>query len=105
MKIILIALFSLLLIGCGTMMSKQDRNRGFGTTTTANDWGIPYSGVRSFNYVFIECKWEGLQALVLPFYLIDLPISFVADTLLLPIDIVHEVHPYSHVRTCPRLHM
>lgn len=73
----MLALAALLaLAGCGTYLAKDN-----------SGWGAPYAGT--------ECAL-GLPAnlvevplnLLLPFAIVDIPVSMIADTLLLPVDLV-----------------
>jgi uncharacterized protein YceK len=73
----LLALAAVLAIaGCGTYLAKDN-----------SGWGAPYAGT--------ECAL-GLPAnlvevplnLLLPFAIVDIPVSMIADTLLLPVDLM-----------------
>ena len=78
-----------LLVGCISFTSRD------------NQRGHPYTGVNSDLYM-IRCAWVGetkdekipmyqrvpLATIVTTFCLIDMPFSFVADTLFLPIDLM-----------------
>jgi uncharacterized protein YceK len=77
--------------GCGTVSTKFDRD----------GWGHPYSGVR--------CVADGFQGgiytVVPPFGFVDLVLSFVADTAVLPIDALR--YPPERVDSprCDRFHI
>ena len=72
------------LSGCGTIMSK-----GMG-----GDWGNPYSGTACSATAIVAVTF-GIPGgfLLAPFMLIDIPLSLVADTVLLPADLVMDERP------------
>ncbi|MCP5169554.1 MAG: YceK/YidQ family lipoprotein [Hahellaceae bacterium] len=64
--------------------------------------------MRTFYHVYFVCESSGLSELVLPIALVDLPLSMVVDTVLLPIDLVKEKHPNSKPfseRACGHFHI
>lgn len=88
----LIVALPLVLGGCGTVASKlvgPDNTQGWGL-----GWGHPYEGVTA-DYGTVKCMWEmsppqhiSLRLLVTVGLIIDLPLSLVADTIVLPIDVL-----------------
>ena len=88
-RVLVLVVSALLLSGCATSQSKSEGH-----------WGALYSGTRC-DLKFIG----GLSAaapvwwIFLPFTLVDLPLSFVADTVVLPIDF--RSTPRSAAPLCP----
>jgi uncharacterized protein YceK len=88
----LILALPLALGGCGTVASKMvgpDNTQGWGL-----GWGHPYEGVTG-DYGTVKCMWEmsppqhiALRLLVTVALVIDLPLSLVADTIVLPVDLL-----------------
>jgi uncharacterized protein YceK len=71
----LIALAAVLLAGCGTIETKSK-----------GGWGLSYSGAKcSVNYVKMD---ERESKPMIPFSAIDVGLSAVLDTLLLPVDLI-----------------
>ena len=62
--------------GCSTVLSKGN-----------NGWGAPYSGTECAAETMGGILESPLFLILLPFAIIDLPLSFVADTLVLPGDL------------------
>lgn len=62
--------------GCSTVLSKGN-----------NAWGSPYSGTECAAETIGNLFESPLFLILLPFAIIDLPLSFVADTLVLPKDL------------------
>lgn len=80
---------STLLSGCGTISSKNE----------GEQWGHPYSGVTE-TVDGLECALAfGSFMLFIPtiIYVVDIPLSALADTLVLPVDLMRE-------ETAPRRH-
>jgi len=108
LKVVLIVLFSIALFGCSTIDSKKERMwRPF--YPSPSDWGVPYSGVRDLYHDYIECNWgNSLKPILFPFAIIDLPLSLIADTLVLPYDLIVTANPdvkEFSARKCSRVHM
>ena len=88
----LILALPLALGGCGTVASKvtgPDNTQGWGL-----GWGHVYEGVTG-DYGTVKCMWEmsppqhiSLRILVTVALIVDLPLSLVADTIVLPIDLL-----------------
>lgn len=74
-KLLLLTLMTLSLTGCATLMTLDDPS--------------PYSGVKGDLSVFEPCNGPNPNCIVnviyLPLAIIDLPLSFVGDTLMLPV--------------------
>lgn len=72
-KLIIILLAAFSLTGCSTLMTLDDPT--------------PYSGVQQDLDQFSPCHGSGCMGLVItrPLAIIDLPFSFVGDTLMLPV--------------------
>ena len=87
--------FLLLITGCSTTYTKVE------FPDSSSEIGRIYSGTRfnlaSWNSRVIPPLEESMNALLMPMaaveLLIDLPFSFVADTLYLPIDLSHNPSP------------
>jgi uncharacterized protein YceK len=74
----LVCILALELCGCSTFLSKD-----------AEGFGRAYSGVAcDSGYVanLFKLGW-GAHLVLLPYIVIDLPLSFVADTIVLPVDL------------------
>jgi uncharacterized protein YceK len=74
------AVVCLALCGCGTIATKA----------SGEAWGNPYSGTRSSVCSFTDglSKGQRPEKLFLPVLLIDAPLSFIADTVVLPVDLI-----------------
>ena len=81
-KIALIGFVILLLSGCGTLFGRSGV-----PSLYPNDFTSPQSGV----YPAVQLDWKFMQTPFLILGLIDLPISLVTDTLMLPVD-VYNMH-------------
>jgi uncharacterized protein YceK len=79
-KLIALMPYILLMGGCATSMTKEE-----------GAWGQAYSGTPCSIKNISDAKWgfNGGTLLLLPLFLVDVPLSVVADTLVLPIDLVH----------------
>jgi len=107
-KTLIIIFLAILMTSCSTYKTKKDRT-GYSFIPSASAWGVPYSGVRSIYHDYVECSWQnGTQVIRLPFGLVNLILSFAADTIVLPYDLVKEadsgVIPFSE-RECDRIRM
>ena len=100
---VIIVLMTLAITGCGTIMGRQDFSPGdirtYPATRTDGAW---IWACVSGNSIFQE-KGSGMERLagrtVVPFcFLIDLPVSLVTDTLMLPVDIYHTDWQQVHER-------
>ena len=79
-RYVIAAVACLALFGCGTISTKA----------SGKGWGNPYSGTRSNVCDFTDglSKGQRLDRMFLPILVVDVPLSFVADTVLLPVEIV-----------------
>jgi ankyrin repeat protein/uncharacterized protein YceK len=73
-----VVLFAGLTVGCGTIASRMDSTAYSGVALDAKVIGAGVAGA-------VTADETGILILAVPFCLIDLPLSLVADTLLLPV--------------------
>ncbi|HSW13898.1 MAG TPA: YceK/YidQ family lipoprotein [Solimonas sp.] len=82
MKVMLVTAAALLLSGCMTVVNKQ----------IPRHWGAEYAGTACDLRYLGETVTDSKAWIFSPLLLIDVPLSLVADTLLLPIDLLSENH-------------
>ena len=93
-SVALISVFAMLLLssGCGRFCAEDDFDK--------NPQKIRIYGETRYDLGFVlvehEGFIEGLNA-AKPYYIIDLPFSFVLDTILLPFDLIHRSHVLDNI--------
>jgi len=83
-QILLISIVTALVMGatgCGSLMARKAPNPGLG----------PYPGLRMMIALKNEKKPHWTTAIVYPLFVVDLPLSFEFDTVLLPLDILASI--------------
>jgi uncharacterized protein YceK len=75
--------------GCGTVTTKRD----------GQGWGHPYSGTVC-SAQRIDRTFGIPNSLLFPWAVLDIGLSFMADTVVLPVDLA--AHPEGEVRDCSR---
>ena len=91
MKKITLLILIVLLSGCGSILSKLPRGE------KADGWGTPYSGVRcSSELISVSATTYKPLRLALPFAVVDLYLSAIVDTVLLPADLIIERKQYTN---------
>ncbi|WP_428448273.1 YceK/YidQ family lipoprotein [Photobacterium nomapromontoriensis] len=85
MKVIFVTLFTFVISGCSTIASKLPSNSSLGVPYA----GTEYALVNTFNCNFLVLKeYPPLLILSIPISAIDIGSSVIADTVLLPIDLL-----------------
>jgi len=108
-QVIFIGALALQLSACSTIISNSSHGyNGDGVEVVNVGVGIPYSGTKQ-NFEIFSCNLSWLQgteespphAIPLSIYsLIDLPFSFIADTLFLPFDLSYDEKSFKKQHYC-----
>ncbi len=83
MRVILVILLLSSCVSCGTIGARTSSNTKYGEFYPATK--IDFKGIDS---VYSESNWLFPPWLIVPFIIIDIPLSIVTDTVFLPVDLI-----------------